>query len=116
VVNVFKSSDIRNKMKTLLIDDVRTIEAVDIIARNYFSGIEMLKSYVWEELLLDHDLASYDETGKEYTGYDVMCWIEQNLPIEKIPKTIRCVSANPVGRAKIEQVIEAINKRRSTQI
>lgn len=100
-------------MKSLLIDDVRDIH-VDVIARNYKSAIELLKAHTWEEVLIDHDIASYDESGREYTGYDVVCWMEANLPPERIPKTMRCVSANPVGRQKIEQVIEILNSRRST--
>jgi len=57
-------------------------------------------------LYLDHDLASF-EGDKEKTGYDVICWLEENteyLPIHGI----YCVSSNPVGRSRINQVIDKL--------
>lgn len=96
-------------MRTLLIDDIRNLEA-DVIARNYTEGIKQLKfNGSWDLLLLDHDLASFDTKGKEFTGYDIMCWLEENN--EFLPKEIRCVSDNPVGRDKINMVIKAIKRR-----
>lgn len=90
-------------MRTLLIDDIRDIEAT-VIARNYDDGIYQLQyNGPWDLLLLDHDLASYDQVGREKTGYDVMCWLENNA--EFFPSKIRCVSANPVGKQRIEAVI-----------
>jgi hypothetical protein len=95
-------------MKTLLIDDVRDVGNPDIIARNYQSGIIMLSTAHWDLLLLDHDLASYDEHGKEKTGYDIMCWLEQ-YP-ERLPKKIELVTSNPVGRKKMQTVIDKLYK------
>lgn len=49
------------------------------------------------EVWLDHDL------GGEDTGYKVICWMEQN---DVWPRDgVRCHSANPVGRQRIESVI-----------
>ena len=93
-------------MRTLLIDDVRDLIA-DVIARNYDEGIRQLKfNGPWDKLLLDHDLASFDADGKEKTGYDVMCFLEEFQ--EYLPKLIVCVSANPVGARRIESVIRGI--------
>lgn len=95
----------------LLIDDCRDETNVgcelDIIARNYWTGIEALKLRVWDILYLDHDLNSFDSSGSvEYTGYSVMCFLEEH-PIH-LPKKIICVSSNPAGRARIEMVIKKL--------
>lgn len=93
-------------MNILLIDDLRNIPATHI-ARDYFAGIEALELGVWDVLLLDHDLASYEDDGTERTGYDVMCWLEEHP--EYLPrKEIKIVSANPVGRARMQIVIDKL--------
>ena len=87
----------------LLIDDERNINA-DMIVRNYSLGISALQIRIWDVLWLDHDL------GEEKTGYDVMCWLEQNLGF--LPKKIVCISSNPVGKKRINQVIEKLYKKK----
>lgn len=95
------------KERILLIDDCRNLKA-DVIARNYEEGIRQLEfNGYWDVLLLDHDLASFNN-DKEYTGYDVMCWLEANT--EFLPGRIECVSSNPVGRQRIQQVIDKLYK------
>ena len=90
-------------MRVLAIDDLRDMTEASVVARNYDEGIRQLQiNGPWDVLLLDHDLASFDETGKEKTGYDVMCWLEENT--KYLPAKIQCVSANPVGRARIISV------------
>jgi hypothetical protein len=90
-------------MRVLAIDDLRDMIQASVVARNYDEGIRQLQTNgPWDVLLLDHDLASFDETGKEKTGYDVMCWLEENT--QYLPAKIECVSANPVGRARIISV------------
>lgn len=92
--------------RTLLIDDVRTLNA-DRIARTYDEGIAALQEESWDTLLLDHDLGCFDENGREYTGYDVMCFLEENpqyLPL----LDIRIVSANPVGRDRMQRIIDVL--------
>jgi hypothetical protein len=95
----------------VMIDDTRDEThvgcALDLIARNYFSGLEVLKSFQISTLYLDHDLHSYSECGtKEFTGYDLICYLESNP--DRLPEKIICVSSNPVGRARIEQVIKKL--------
>lgn len=93
-------------MKTLLIDDMRNLD-VDTIARDYFEGIQQLKTTKWDVLYLDHDLGCFHpKTGKELTGYDVICWLEAHP--KHVPKSIKLVTSNPVGRSRMLQVIERI--------
>ena len=95
----------------LLIDDTRDEThvscALHMIARNYFAGITALTCGIkWEILYLDHDLHTYDDDSREWTGYDIMLFLENNPQF--LPKKIICVSSNPPGRARIEQVIEKL--------
>lgn len=91
-------------MKTLVIDDLRFFETASVHARNYEEGIYQLKNCgPWDLLYLDHDL------GEDKTGYDVMCWLEENT--EYLPGEIVCVSANPVGKDRITQVIDKLYNR-----
>jgi len=108
------------KESRLLIDDTRTesdlhkkgIPArVDVIARDYWFGVECLDFWTFDVLYIDHDLSSFDPLdGKEYTGYDIMCYLEKNIDLA--PKKIICVSDNPPGKKRIEQVIKSIEARR----
>lgn len=102
-------------IKVLLIDDIRLPSYVKdahgvgldgewYIAKNYDEGIELLKQGGWDLLCLDHDLGN----EKEKTGYDIMCFIEENQQYK--PIDICIVSANPVGAKRIQQVINKIYK------
>lgn len=91
-------------MRVLLIDDIRNMTA-DRVARNFTEGIEALKSEKWDLLLLDHDLSSYVD-GKEKTGYDVMCFLEENP--QYLPGKIKLVTSNPVGRYNMQVVIDKL--------
>jgi CheY-like chemotaxis protein len=89
-------------MKTLLIDDVRNLKA-DRVARTFEDGLQALEHEgPWDLLLLDHDLGQED--GKDGTG--IMNWLEQNTQF--IPKEIKIVSSNPVGKARMELIIRRI--------
>lgn len=90
-------------MLTLLIDDARTLEVTQT-ARNYADGIAALQERQWDVLYLDHDLGDFSgPNGRERTGYDVVCWLEQNP--EFMPKKVVVVSSNPVGRSNIAAVL-----------
>lgn len=101
----------------LLIDDTRAEDApnimrkIDLIARTYWTGIDALtKMGKWDVLLLDHDLNSFDfDNGKEYTGYNIMCFLESNP--EYLPDKIEIVSSNPVGRSRMQVVIDKLYKK-----
>jgi len=104
-------------MKTLLIDDLRPIDA-DVIARTFENGIAALKDLgPFNILYLDHDLGEVDFEGKEKfieidghtypkNGYGVMCFLERNT--EFLPSEIRIVSSNPVGRRNMQVVIDKL--------
>lgn len=89
-------------IKTLLIDDVRNIEATKI-ARTFDEGISALKEEVWDILYLDHDLAEEDP---KKTGYGIMCFLEENK--QYLPKEIILVTSNPVGRKQMEVIINKL--------
>lgn len=68
--------------------------------------IELLETGVVTHLSLDHDLGA-PEAG---TGYDVVCWIEQQTHEgEFIPPVMTIHSANPVGRKNMQMAIHNIN-------
>jgi len=109
-----KNIDKNIKKTVLLIDDTRDEGSVgrrvDIIARNYWTGIECLKLKKWDVLLLDHDLNSFVfGTSKEYTGYDIMLFLEEHP--EHLPEEIIFVTSNPPGRARMIAAYEAIKRR-----
>lgn len=87
-------------MATLLIDDQRNLPA-DRVARTYKDGIEAH----WDLLYLDHDLGDFSGVeGRELTGYDVACWLEENPQF--LPDRIEIVTSNPAGRRKIQLALE----------
>jgi hypothetical protein len=97
-------------MRILAIDDTRELTEAHVLVRNFNEGIRQLQlNGPWDLLLLDHDLASFDLDGREKTGYDVMCFLEENMHLA--PKKIECVSANPVGRSRIVAMIVRLNEK-----
>lgn len=106
-------------MKILIVDDLRTPDGIGYqafpfaahcdwdLALNYQEAIKMLTDKEYDYITLDHDL------GEEKTGYDVACWLEREL-VEgrRIPNHIKCHSANPVGKKRILQVVESIERFR----
>ena len=81
-------------------------------AKTAKEAIEILKTGTIAFASLDHDLAweHYPETGtnpkdyREQTGYDVICWMEEHNVWPALG--VECHSMNPVGRAKIQMVID----------
>lgn len=58
-------------------------------------------------LCLDHDLGN----ATEKTGYDVICFLEENTHF--LPKEIFLVTSNPVGRQRMQQVIDKLYGQKS---
>lgn len=104
-------------MKTLLIDDLRDVDfvndtwcvTVSDVARTFGEGIRLLKEGNVGTLLLDHDLACFDDDGNELTGYKVMLFLEEHP--EYLPGRIVLVTSNPVGRAKMQTVIDKLYQK-----
>lgn len=91
-------------MAALLIDDQRNLHA-DRVARTYREGIEALSEQHWDLLYLDHDLGDFSGVGgRELTGYDIACWLEQDPHF--LPDRIEIVTNNPAGRRNIELALQ----------
>jgi hypothetical protein len=70
----------------------------------------------WDELWLDHDLCAVEkqttETGRELTGYDILCFLEE-FP-QYLPKKIILVTDNSSGREKMMVVLAKLYRNEST--
>lgn len=94
-------------MKRLFVDDQRDPEWFGLegwtVARSSSEAIEILRGGDVVQCSLDHDL------GGDDTGYIVICWMEENnvFPVDGI----FVHSANPVGKARIQSVIDSMNRR-----
>lgn len=94
--------------RILLIDDLRFAPA-DRIARTFDEGISYLRNEgPWDVLLLDHDLG---DPNPKKTGYDILNWLEERP--EYIPADIKLVTMDPVGRLKMQPLIERLLKMRA---
>lgn len=91
-------------MAILLIDDQRNLPA-DRVARTYQEGIDALAERHWNLVYLDHDLGDFSgPEGREMTGDDMACWLEQNP--QHLPDRIVIVTNNPAGRRNIELALQ----------
>lgn len=97
----------------LWLDDLRDPEQHGAIgfqwAKTYDEAIALLASGEVEFASLDHDLGDCRECEiavcpHEKTGYDVVCWMEGHnvWPVNGV----KVHSANPVGKARMMQVID----------
>jgi len=98
----------------LWLDDIRDPAAYGRIgwtwAKTADEAIAYLQTGEVLQASLDHDLAwehyPWNDTGQPYTertGYDVVCWMEENNVWPPLGTTVH--SANLVGRARMEAVI-----------
>lgn len=96
----------------LWLDDVREPWKHGFIlaewARTAERAIEILMSGEVTFASLDHDLSAEASTGypqpEEKTGYDVVCWMEENDVWPRDGVVVH--SMNPAGKARMEQVIK----------
>jgi hypothetical protein len=92
--------------RILAIDDMRECKGATVLARTYQEGLDLLfKMGPWDELWIDHDLASYDAEGREKTGYDILCHLEALWPTTRVD-TIVLLTSNSSGRLRMIQVME----------
>jgi hypothetical protein len=88
-------------MKVWLDDERPMPPGYDLHVKSASEAIALLARGGVEVISLDHDLG--EERG---TGYDVACYIEQAAYSSELAQLEVLVhSANPVGRARIEQAI-----------
>jgi NAD+-processing family protein with receiver domain len=94
------------------LDDEREAPAGWMRTRTPAETIGLLRTGQVRELSLDHDLGLASEES-EQTGYDVLVWLEREVAEGRwrspLP-AIRVHSANPVGRARMERAIAAIER------
>jgi len=95
----------------LYVDDERALTDEMIanewcIARNAWEALVKLELLEFDEVSLDHDLASFIN-NKEITGYDILMWlVERKLNGFSVPAKVYVHSANPVGSKKMQEVID----------
>lgn len=93
-------------MRRLYVDDLRPCPEGWDVARNFHQAIVMLDTGDYDEVSLDHDIASF-YGNKEMTGNDVLQYlIMKKLEGAKVPTTIHVHSANPVGVKKMQEDID----------
>lgn len=92
--------------RKLYVDDLRPCPEGWDVARNFHQAIVMLDTGDYDEVSLDHDIASF-YGNKEMTGYDVLQYlIMKKMEGAKVPTIIRVHSANPVGVKKMQEDID----------
>lgn len=99
-------------MKILMIDDLPDTKEywplADVIAFTFEEGIKALQTKgPFGILYLDHDLG---DPSPSKTGYDIMCFLEVNPTL--LPGKVVITTRNPVGRQKIQAVIDKLYGRK----
>jgi len=80
------------------IDDRRDLP-VDVIARNFQAGKDMLRLVSgWEALIIDNDLG--EGLGEE--GYNILVYAEE---LGVIPPLVQIVTDNPVALKKMQDLL-----------
>jgi hypothetical protein len=118
----------------LWLDDVRDPVQHGFIgaewAKTYYEAVDLLLTGEVTRASLDHDIGAcpdcvekllhigdmttpettfYNKCPHAKTGYDLVCWMEENNVWPKYGVSVH--SMNPVGRARMQQVIDAHYKR-----
>lgn len=102
----------------LWLDDIRDPNLFGHIGWHWVKtaeeAINLLKTGVVEQASLDHDLTIEQTLGNidnEKTGYTVVCWMEENNVWP--PNGTKVHSMNPVGREKMQKVINKYYESRN---
>ncbi len=94
----------------LWVDDLRPAPPGWDWAKTYHEAIARLQEKAYTELSLDHDLGCFED-GREYTGYDILVWLEARQAAgEPVPPLIHVHSANPVGVQRMQTVIRGLKR------
>lgn len=84
----------------------RTDECTWIKATSFHQAIVLLEEYKFDEVSLDHDIASF-YGSKEMTGYDIVKWLAERKHNDMyVPPIIKVHTANPVGRDNMQATID----------
>lgn len=108
-----------NKFRGIFLDDERTPSDVswirydpDIqwtIVRNFAEFKDEIKSHgIPKYMSFDHDLADFDESGREYTGLTCAKYLVDVVQTDdvELPEHIYYHTKNPIGLANIKGYIE----------
>jgi len=94
----------------IYLDDVRPAPEGWVLVMTAWKAIAALEAGGVTHLSLDHDLGADDANG---TGHDVLVWIEEAVALRGfVPPDITIHSANVVGRLRMGQAIESIERLR----
>ena len=89
-------------MTRMWLDDTRPAPDGWVHVRSANEAIRLLQATTVTEASLDHDLGDYRDDGGD--GYKVVDWMAEH---DKWPTCgVRVHSANPVGRVRIQGVID----------
>ena len=89
------------------LDDVRPAPKDWTWAQTHDAAVALLERESVSAISLDHDLGDAAPDGRERTGYDVLLHIVQmKMDGRAVPADVRIHSANPVGRARMQGVID----------
>lgn len=83
--------------RMLWVDDSKPEPHGCSVARTYDDAVRMLRRYEWDVLYLDHDLGDAD--GR--TGYDLLVQMRAEA---RVPADVVCISWNPVGKRRIQNL------------
>lgn len=95
----------------LWVDDERPqpehSERTWMAATSFHRAIVLLEKHDFDEVSLDHDIASF-YGNKEMTGYDIVMWLVQRKVdgMYHVPPVIKVHTANPVGRDNMQATID----------
>jgi len=93
----------------LYLDDEREAPAGWVRVKTADLAVALLEENNFEVVSLDHDLGYTSDKHK--TGYDVLCWIEEQVYMKEYPlPEIRIHTANPAARRKMESAVEFLKE------
>lgn len=96
----------------LFVDDERQAPVGWIRATSCHEAMDIFDAFggACEAVSIDHDL------GDGPSGYDFATWLElRQAEGFYVPSDLACHSANPVGRARIEQCLASIRRMQDAE-
>lgn len=101
-----------NQFLKLYVDDERETPETWDRAYNVWEALFKLELLHYEEVSLDHDLASFLGPYKELTGLDIVHWLVQRKQDGKyVPPVVKVHSANCVGSQNMQSLIDRYLKK-----
>lgn len=102
----------------LWIDDIREAPVGWIWAKNFIEAVEHIVTGEVEEVSFDHDLGLNEDGTESSTGYTIALFYAELVENETVPKptTASVHSMNPVGRQRIQGVIDRYLTRNKDEV